>query len=130
MAKSAQSDAPSASGTSRPIIEALQPEAVVESCNRVLKRMEEMNRTWVGSVHQLNQSSWDLASHLARCSDAMEANLVCLDWLKDRRDGLLADGKRLSDMWFRMYEEELGSAPVRSFMSESTSPISRVAAAE
>jgi hypothetical protein len=113
------------------MLEALQPEGMIEAGNRLLKRMEEMNRTWVGSLHQVSESSWDLAGHLARCSDPMEVNRVCTDWLKDRRDAMLADGKRLSDMWFKLYEDELTAAPRRPAMSgEGPSPVSRIAAAE
>lgn len=131
MAKPAHSDAPTASGNGRPMmIEALQPEAIAETCNRLFKRMDEMNRAWVGTLHQASDSSWTFASRLARCSDPMEANRLYTDWLSERRDALLNDGKRLSEMWFKLYEEELVTAPVRPFLSETSSPVSRMQAAE
>jgi hypothetical protein len=130
MAKSAHPDAPSASGNgSRPILEALQPEAIVENCNRLLKHIDEMNRTWVGSLQQANDSGWNLASQLARCADPMEANRLCTEWMAERRDAILADSKRMSDMWFKLCEAELATAPVRPFMSESQPSVSRMGAA-
>lgn len=131
MAKPAHSDAPTASGNGRPMmIEALQPEAIAETCNRVFKRVDEMNRAWIGTLHQASDAGWTLASRLVRCSDPMEVNRLCTDWLSERRDSLLNDGKRLSEMWFKLYEDELVTAPVRPFLTEAPPSVSRMHAAE
>lgn len=122
-------DAPSARGNgSRPLIEGLQPEAIAETCNRLVRQIDEINRAWLGSLQQANRASWDLAGRLVRCSDPMEANRLCTDWLNERRDALLADGQILSDLWLRLYGTEPAATPVRPPLSESAP--TRMAAAE
>lgn len=113
-----------------PMIEALQPEVLTESCNRLLKHAEEINRAWVGSLQQASDSGWTLAGRLARCSDPMEASRLYSEWLNERRDALLADGKRLTEMWLKAYESDFGAAPGRSFPGDRPSAVSRMAAAE
>ena len=123
MAKTAHAEAPAGSGaSSRPMnepgmIPGLQPEAIAESCSRVVQQMESINRAWLGSVQRAHESGWDLAGRLARCSDPMEANGLCTEWLNERRDAMLADSKSLFEQWLKLYEPELMPAPMRPYMA-------------
>lgn len=135
MAKSTHADAPSATGNgSRPTVamlqpEAMTPEAMTEACNRLLKHMDEMNRACTEAIRQAHNSGWDLASRLSRCSDPMEMNRLCADWMAERRDALMSDGRRLSEMWLRMCEQEFQAMPAPT-PAEAQRPVARMAAAE
>jgi hypothetical protein len=122
-------DAPSArGGDGRLLIDGLQLEAIAETCNRLVRQIDEINRAWLGSLQQANRASWDLAGRLMRCSDPMEANRLCTDWLNERRDALLTDGQLLSDLWLRLYGTEPAATPLRPSLGESAP--ARMAAAE
>jgi hypothetical protein len=97
---------------------AIKPEAVIESYGKLVDQMKELNLNWMNSVHQMVDSSWDLASQLTKCGDSAEATNVYKDWLNERRDALLADGRHLSSLCFKVYQNDV--APLVSAVTPST----------
>jgi hypothetical protein len=89
------------------IMPAIKPEAVVESYGRLIEQMKEINLSWMSSVHQMVDSSWDLASQLTKCADPAQAGNLYKEWLAERRDALLADGRQLSSLCFKAYQNDV-----------------------
>jgi hypothetical protein len=85
----------------------IQPDAVMETYGRFLKQIENINRQWVGSVRQTAEASWELASQMA--------------------DSAIADGRRMSDFYLRLYEADLSAATsaFRQIGQETTSAAGR-----
>ncbi len=88
-------------------LDALQPAAILESCNKLLIQIDELNRAWMGSVHDANQAGWDLAARLARCGDPLEAGHACTEWINRQRDQMLDEGRKLSGLWLKLCEPSL-----------------------
>lgn len=84
----------------------IQPDAVIETYGKFMKQMENINRLWLGSVRQTAEAGWELASQMT--------------------DSAMADGRRISDLYFRIYEADMSAATsALRHMSETTSAASR-----
>jgi len=92
-------------------IPALKPEAILESYGKLFEQIRGLNQSWMSSVQQMVDSNWDLASQLTRCGDPAEAISVCKEWANERREALIADGKTLSSLCLKLYQNE-GASPV------------------
>lgn len=118
------------------MLDVLQPEAVNESCNRVMAQIHTLHRAWLDSVQEVTDSGWSLATRLARCSDPVEAGYACNEWLRVQNELLLARGQRLSGLWLKLYEPpaftpEAATAPGEARPATQGKPSARaVAAAE
>ncbi len=117
-----------------PSMPSVKPEAIMESYGKMIEQMRGLNQSWMNSMQQMVDSSWDLASQLTKCGDPAEAISVYKDWANERRDALLADGKTLSSLCFKLYQNEIapliglpGLAPASA--SAPTPTIVRSAAA-
>ncbi|HEX9464953.1 MAG TPA: hypothetical protein VGB82_20320 [Alphaproteobacteria bacterium] len=109
MAKAAHHEAPhqTESQNGQQFRGMIQPEAVIETYGKFLKQMEAINRQWLGSMRQTAEAGWELASQMT--------------------DSAMADGRRLSDLYLRLYEADMSAATsaVRQMGSETTSAASR-----
>ncbi len=111
MAKTAHHESPSSAesqnGQQQPR-GMLQPDMVImETYGRFLRQMETINRQWFGSVRQTAEVGWELASQMA--------------------DSAIADGRRMSDFYLRLYEADLSAATsaFRQAGQETTSAAAR-----
>jgi hypothetical protein len=89
---------------------AMKPEAIVESYGKLLDQMRVLNQSWMNTVQQTLDSNWELASQLTKCGDPAEAITVCKEWANERRDALLAEGKTLSSLCLKLYQND-GPSP-------------------
>jgi len=85
----------------------IQPEAVFETYGKFMRQIEHANRQWVGSIRQSAEAGWELAAQMA--------------------DTAMADARRMSDFYFRLYEVDLSAATaaMRHIGSEATASTSR-----
>jgi hypothetical protein len=109
MAKATQHEAPQQpeSQNGQQLRGMIQPEAVIETYSKFLKQMENINRQWFGTVRQTAEAGWELASQMA--------------------ESTIADGRRVSDLCFRMCEADMSAATsaFRQMSQETSSAASR-----
>lgn len=108
------------------------PEAIRDYCDQTVKKAAELSRTLINSVSQAVNGSFDLSGKLIRCNDPAEVMSVYKDWLTERRDAMLADGKDLASQWLKLCEIDLAlvtSAARRASEPTNVAPMSRAAAA-
>jgi hypothetical protein len=96
-----------------PRSDAMQSEAIVESCSKLMKQLEEFNKALVGSMQEASESNWDLAARLARCHDPVEASRVCEDWMGSQRTMMVNEGRRFADLMFKFYDPEIMMPAIR-----------------
>jgi hypothetical protein len=90
-----------------PLMPTIKPEAVLESYGKLLEQMKELNLSWMNSVHQMVDSNWELASQITKCGDPAELTSIYKEWLSERREALLADGRQLSSLCFKAYQNDV-----------------------
>ena len=85
----------------------IQPEAVFETYGKFMRQIEHANRQWVGSIRHSAEAGWELAAQMA--------------------DTAMADARRMSDFYFRLYEMDLSAAAatMRHIGSEASSTTGR-----
>ena len=81
----------------------MQPDAILESYGRLMQQMENINRMWFGSVRQTAEAGWDFVSQVTETA--------------------IADGRRVSDMYCKLYQADLSAATsaLRTMGQETTS---------
>ncbi len=85
----------------------IQPEAVFETYGKFMRQIENANRQWVGSMRQSAEAGWELATQMA--------------------DTAIADARRMSEFYFRLYEMDLSAATsaMRHIGSETSAATGR-----
>jgi len=80
----------------------MQPDAVLESYGKFMQQMENINRMWFGSVRQTAEAGWDFVSQMTETA--------------------IADGRRVSDMYCKLYQADLSAATsaLRTMGQEAT----------
>src|SRR5262249_10357530 len=103
MARATQHETPQAESQNGQIRGMMQPEAVLESYGKFLQQMENINRMWFGGVRQTAEAGWDLMSQMTETA--------------------IADGRRMSDMYCKLYQADLSAATsaLRTIGQETTS---------
>lgn len=111
-------------GVPMPGMEMLHPQAVAECCSKMSAQAEDLSRALIGSIQRTVDSAWDLSAQLAR--NPGDATRLYREWIDERRDAFFAEGKQLSNIWFKLCDMRsspgAGSAP-------AVSPVSRTASA-
>lgn len=77
-------------------------QVMLESYGNITARMEDLGRTVIGSMQRSTDSAWDLTAQLARSDNPGEAARLYRQWLDERRDAFLAEGRQISALWFRL----------------------------
>lgn len=81
-------------------IPGMDMQAMMESCGNMTAKMEDLGRTMIGSMQRTVDSTWDLTAQLARSDSPGEAARLYRQWLDERRDAFLAEGRQVSALWF------------------------------
>jgi hypothetical protein len=121
--------------TPRPMPDAMQSETIIDSCSKLMKQLEELNKAVVGSMHEASDSGWDLAARLSRCHDPIEGARVYEEWLGSQRNMMVNEGRRFADMMFKLCDPDMmmpairGMREAREAMTSSMERSSRSAAA-
>jgi hypothetical protein len=88
----------------------LQPEGARDAYMKMMGQIDEMNRTAMSSLQQMTEASWELAEKLSHCDDPAEAMRRCSDWWTRRREAMLSDGRRMSDLMLKAYKADMDLA--------------------
>jgi hypothetical protein len=82
-------------------------DALLESYTKFLRQMEDINRQWIGSLRQTADAGWELVNRV--------------------NETIMADTKRASEFYFRLYDVELSraSSVARNAGAESASTAGR-----
>ncbi len=107
MAKTTSHSSHSNNGAQPELRSMIQPEAVFETYGKFMRQIEHANRQWVGSIRQSAEAGWELATQMA--------------------DTAMADARRMSDFYFRLYEIDVTAATsaMRHIGSEASASTSR-----
>ncbi len=114
-----------------PIPDLMQPDTIIDGCNRLAEQVETFNKAVIGSLRETSNSGWDFAARLSRCRDPFEAGHLCEEWLEAHGARMLSDGRRLSELMFALCDTGV-AAPIARGTREpaSTERPGRAAAAE
>ena len=97
----------------RPMPDAMSSETIVDSCTKLMKQLEEFNKTVMSSMQEASDSGWDLATRLSRCHDPVEASRVCEDWMGSQRNLMLSESRRFTDLMFKMCDPDMMMPAIR-----------------
>ncbi len=97
----------------RPAADAMPSDTIVDSCGKLMKQLEELNKALVGSMHEASDSNWDLAARLTRCKDPVDAARVCEEWMGSQRTLMLNEGRRFAELMFKFYDPDMMMPAIR-----------------
>jgi hypothetical protein len=108
MPKSAHDDALSRSAGLLPGFEAMQPQAVFAAYEKAAVQAQDLSRMWMSSMQRSVDSSWDLCMALGRTGNPSDAMQMYRQWMNERRDAMIADGRDMAQMMFKLCQVDMG----------------------
>lgn len=97
----------------RSMPDAMPTDTIIDSCGKLMKQLEELNKALVGSMHEASDSGWDLAARLTRCKDPIEAARTCEEWMGSQRNMMLNESRRFADLMFKFYDPDMMMPAIR-----------------
>ncbi len=108
----------------------MDPEMARQACNRMMSQIKDMNQICYGSMNRSVEAGWDLAARLTQCADPYEAAMMMRNFMNERRDAMLADGRNMSILMLKMSQSEVETMKnAASRASDVVAPMQRQAAA-
>ena len=108
MTKTAQEDLMGRNGTMLPGFEAMQPQAVFAAYEKAAVQAQDLSRMWMSSMQRSVDSSWDLCMGLSRSGNPGDAMQMYRQWMNERRDAMITDGRDMAQMMFKLCQIDMG----------------------
>jgi Phasin protein len=86
-----------------------QAESFWRAQTRLLDQYETLAQDLVDRRRQGTEAALTAAQRLCGCSDAVEANSVCNDWMVGSVERMIADSRAFGELSMRLFQEAMGS---------------------
>lgn len=90
-----------------PGFETLQPQ-MIAAYEKAAVQAQDLSRMWMSSMQRSVDSSWDLCMALGRSGNPGDAMQTYRKWMDERRDAMIADGRDMAQMMFKLCQVEMG----------------------
>jgi hypothetical protein len=108
MPKTAHDDVMSRTAAMLPGLEAMQPQQIFAAYEKAAVQAQDLSRMWMTSMQRTVDSSWDLCMALGRTGNPGDAMQTYRQWMNERRDAMIADGRDMAQMMFKLYQIDMG----------------------
>jgi hypothetical protein len=103
-------------------LEAFQPQQMMACAEKAASQMQDLSRAWMGVLQRTVDSNLDLCMALGRSSGPSEAMKAYRQWMEERRDAMMTDGRDMAAMMFKLYSIEMPAA-YREASSDNVAPM-------
>lgn len=107
MPKPAHDDPMSRTMNLLPGFEAIQPQQVFAAYEKAAVQAQDLSRMWMTSMQRTVDSSWDLCMALGRTGNPGDAMQIYRQWMNERRDAMIVDGRDMAQMMFKLCQIEM-----------------------
>jgi hypothetical protein len=118
MAKSAQEEAMSRMAAMTGF-DAMQPQQFIAAAEKAAIQVQDLSRAWMSVMQRTVDSNLDLCMALGRSSGPSEAMKAYRQWMDERRDAMMTDGRDMAAMVFKLYSLDMMPIVARETATES-----------
>ena len=108
MPKAAHEDVMGRNGGMLPGFDAMQPQVIFAAYEKAAVQAQDLSRMWMTSMQRSVDSSWDLCMALGRSGNPGDAMQMYRQWMNERRDAMIADGRDMAQMMFKLCQVDMG----------------------
>lgn len=87
--------------------EALQPQQFIAAAEKAATQVQDLNRAWMSVMQRTVDSNLDLVMALGRSTGPSEAMKAYRQWMDERRDALMTDGRDMAAMMLKFYSLDM-----------------------
>jgi len=100
-------------------LDVMQPQQIMAAAEKAATQMQDVSRAWMSVLQRTVDSNLDLCMALGRSSGPSEAMKACRQWMEERRDAMMTDGRDMAAMMFKLYSLDLLPVSVRETTSDA-----------
>lgn len=104
-------------------LEALQPQQFIAAAEKTATQMQDLSRAWMSVMQRTVDSNLDLCMALGRSTGPSEVMKAYRQWMDERRDSMMTDGRDMAAMMLKLYS--LDMMPINA-MREATAEAANV----
>jgi len=75
--------------------------------DRLLERMQDMNRTWIERLREIRQIESDFGNRLLRAENSSEAATICHEWMAKRLETVAYEQKTFTTAWLALISDTM-----------------------
>jgi len=87
--------------------EALQPQQFMAAAEKAAVQMQDLSRAWMSAMQRTVDSNLDLCMALGRSTGPSEAMKAYRQWMDERRDAMMTEGRDMAAMMFKLYSLDM-----------------------
>ncbi len=88
-------------------LDALQPQQFIAAAEKAATQMQDFSRAWMSVVQRTVDSNLDLCMALGRSTGTSEMMKAYRQWMDERRDALMTDGRDMTAMMLKLYRLDM-----------------------
>jgi hypothetical protein len=88
-------------------LDVLQPQQMMAAAEKAATQMQDVSRAWMSVLQRTVDSNLDLCMALGRSSGPSEAMKAYRQWMEERRDAMMTDGRDMAAMMFKLYSLDM-----------------------
>ena len=98
-------------------LDALQPQQFIAAAEKTAVQVQDLSRAWMSVMQRTVDSNLDLCMALGRSTGPSEMMKAYRQWMDERRDAMMTDGRDMAAMMFKLYS--LDMTPVGALRESS-----------
>ena len=99
--------------------EALQPQQFIAAAEKAAVQVQDLNRAWMSSMQRAVDSNLELCTALGRSTGPTDVMKAYRQWMEERRDAMMTDGRDLAGMMFKLCNLEAPFGAAREAANEA-----------
>jgi hypothetical protein len=99
--------------------DAMQPQQFIAAAEKAAIQVQDLSRAWMSVMQRTVDSNLDLCMALGRSSGPSEAMKAYRQWMDERRDAMMTDGRDMAAMMLKLYSLDMTSIMARDTATES-----------
>ncbi len=88
-------------------LEALQPQQFIAAAEKAAVQVQDLGRAWMSVMQRAVDSNLDLCMALGRSTGPSEMMKAYRQWMDERRDAMMTDGRDMAAMMFKLYSLDM-----------------------
>ena len=91
-------------------LESFQPQQVMACAEKAATQMQDISRAWMSVLQRTVDSNLELCMALGRSSGPSDAMKAYRQWMEERRDAMMTDGRDMAAMMLKLYSLDIPAA--------------------
>ncbi len=88
-------------------LDAMQPQQMIAAAEKAAVQVQDLSRAWMSVMQRTVDSNLDLCMALGRSAGPTEMMKAYRQWMEERRDAMMTDGRDMAAMMLKLYSLDM-----------------------